>query len=377
MQPGHRRRRSRVPRALDALGRAHDSRRSSAKLAGRTSGAGPAARGRARRTRRRCPRSAQRATSTEPRVASLGLGRALWRHGKTAERPRADRGRRSRSSSASPGRSSCSRTSAPRRWTRSAGGREEAIEWAEKGIALAGELGVENVVRHLQMRGLARVDLGDCAGLEDMRRRSTLALRLGLGIETGTSYLNLGEMIAAFEDLDAGPSCLDASLEFARRRGLTHHEMWTRGARLWHLYERGRVGRAPRRGEELLRWDREQGGTQIEVNVLLATTPVLAHRGRSPRPRGRSRSSSLARARSAIRRSLGPALTAGCARRGGSGKLDEARLASSRSSRASRAVGSRSSRLCLPSSESASRPATRRPPSVSLRHAEALRAPSP
>ena len=46
----------------------------------------------------------------------------------------------------------------PRPSTRSAGAPQQAIEWAEKGLALARELGVENVVRHLQMRGLARID---------------------------------------------------------------------------------------------------------------------------------------------------------------------------------------------------------------------------
>jgi tetratricopeptide (TPR) repeat protein len=139
---------------------------------------------------------------------------------------------------------------------------------------------VENIVRHLQMRGLARIDLGDFDGVEDIRDALALSLRLGLGIETGTSYLNLGEMVGVLESLAGGLGLADASLEFARSRGLTHHVMWTRAARLWYLYELGEWDELLEEADDVLRWDRAQGGTQIELNALIATAPVLAQRGR-------------------------------------------------------------------------------------------------
>jgi tetratricopeptide (TPR) repeat protein len=160
------------------------------------------------------------------------------------------------------------------------GGRSrEAIDWAEKGIALAAELGIENVVRHLQFRGLCRVDLGDPGGIDDLREALDLSLRLGLGIETGTSYLNLAEAIAPFEGVAESLELIEASLEFSRRRGLRHHEMWSRATRLWHLYDLGEWDELLRDSEEILAWDRAQGGTQIEVYVLLTTTQAQAHRG--------------------------------------------------------------------------------------------------
>ena len=82
------------------------------------------------------------------------------------------------------------------------------------------------------------------------------------------------------ESLAAGLELTESSLDFARRRGLTHHEMWTRSARLWYLFDLGKWDELLREAEEVLQWDREQGGTQIELNVLTATAPVLAHRGR-------------------------------------------------------------------------------------------------
>ncbi len=208
----------------------------------------------------------------------VGLARALWRHGKTVRAQELIR-------EAMPILEREPGVELLLAYERAAsvdamGGRPtEAIAWAEKGIALAGELGVENVVRHLQMRGVARLELGDPEGLEDMRQALDLSLRLGLGIETGTSYLNLGEMIAPFEDLHASSELLDASLDFARRRGLTHHEMWTRGSQLFHLYERGRWDELLQEAEEVLHWDQSRGGTQIGVWVLRLSAPVLAQRG--------------------------------------------------------------------------------------------------
>lgn len=70
------------------------------------------------------------------------------------------------------------------------------------------------------------------------------------------------------------------SREFARARGLTHHEVWSRASRLWQLYELGEWDELLEEAEPLARWDRAQGGTQIEVGVLIACAPVHAHRGR-------------------------------------------------------------------------------------------------
>ena len=86
-------------------------------------------------------------------------------------------------------------------------------------------------------------------------------------------------MLSPFESLDVSFELLEASQEFARRRGLTHHVMWTRGSKLWHFYETGRWDELLAEADEVLQWDAEQGGTQIEVSALGAKAPVLVHRG--------------------------------------------------------------------------------------------------
>jgi class 3 adenylate cyclase/tetratricopeptide (TPR) repeat protein len=210
--------------------------------------------------------------------AKLGLARALWRHGHTA-RARDLTYEAVEVVEREPGPELVMAYGRAAAAATLAGRSREGFEWAEKGIVLAREVGVEDVARHLQMRGISRLELGDAEGLEDMRDALELSLRLGLGIETGTSYLNYAEMLAPFEPLSSSLAILGDSLEFARRRGLTHHEMWTKGAMLWYLYELGRWDELVDEAGELIRWDTEQGRTQIGVGARLSIAPVHAHRG--------------------------------------------------------------------------------------------------
>ena len=212
-------------------------------------------------------------------LAKLGLARALWRRGDTG---------RARELTYD-GVAVLERDPGPDlvgAYERAAvvdalGGRSrEGMAWAEKAIALAGRVGIENVCRSLQMRGLGRIDLGDLAGgLDDMREALELSLRLGLGFETGSAYGNLGELTALHENIEAGLELIDAGRDFARSRGLTHHEMWSRASRLWVLHELGRWDELLDESEAILEWDRAHSGTQIEVGVLTTRAPVRAHRG--------------------------------------------------------------------------------------------------
>ena len=256
-------------------------------------------------------------------LGMVGLARALWRHGQTT-RAHELIGEAIPILEREPGAELLLAYERAASIDALGGRPNEAFAWAEKGIALADELGLENIVRHLQMRGLARLDLGDTGGLEDLREALDLSLRLGLGIETGTSYLNLGEVIAPFEPLSSSRQLIEASLDFARRRGLVHHEMWSRSSRLWLLYELGEWDELLREHDELLVWDRGQGRTQIEVNVLLAASPVFAQRGAVEEAQ-RYAAIFLPRAREiGDPQTLGPALVVGALVHALSGNFNEA-----------------------------------------------------
>ena len=211
-------------------------------------------------------------------LAMLGLSRALWRHGNTARAHELTLGTiPTLEGDAGPDLvRACSQAAGED----VLGGRPEAGQaWAERGITLASDLGVENVVRLLQFRGIARLDLGDLAGLDDMREAIDRGLALGLGIETATAYGNLGTTIADFEDLAAALEMVDAGHDLARQRGLTHHEMWSRTTRCNFLYELGEWDELLREVDVVLQWDRDQGRTQIEVFALMLASPVHVQRG--------------------------------------------------------------------------------------------------
>ena len=67
----------------------------------------------------------------------------------------------------------------------------EAVAAADRALALAAELGLPEPAFALHRRGVARCDLGEADGLEDMRRALQLALEQGLGRETAVIYGNL------------------------------------------------------------------------------------------------------------------------------------------------------------------------------------------
>jgi tetratricopeptide (TPR) repeat protein len=103
-------------------------------------------------------------------LAQLGLARALWRHGRTSRaRELTYQAVGTLESHGGPDLVVAYERAAG---ADALGGRSrEAIDWAEKGLALAAELGVENVVRLLQMRGIARDELGIQAGTSSSPRR--------------------------------------------------------------------------------------------------------------------------------------------------------------------------------------------------------------
>ena len=75
-----------------------------------------------------------------------------------------------------------------------AGHASEALDWANKGLALADDLGGLPRVRPraLDARGMARCDLGDFAGgMDDLREGLALGLELGSGYDTAVIYNNL------------------------------------------------------------------------------------------------------------------------------------------------------------------------------------------
>ena len=100
-------------------------------------------------------------------------------------------------------------------------GRSEAgIRYAERALSLAEELGLDRPARAIGYRGLARAQLGDPGGLEDMREALALAVDAGQGREAAEQYNNLGFELWVFDGPAASLEVLRAGITFAQPRGL-------------------------------------------------------------------------------------------------------------------------------------------------------------
>jgi class 3 adenylate cyclase/tetratricopeptide (TPR) repeat protein len=160
------------------------------------------------------------------------------------------------------------------------GGRfAEAAPLIDKGLAVAAERGVVNVIALLGARAALRGYQGDPAALDDCREARDIGLRLGLGRATAVAMNNLADGTGYFVGLRPARELWDEVIEFSHGRGLTHLEMWQRGERLRALYHLGDWDELEREAHEVLHWEQEHGGGQLEVLGHIYLTEVLVHRG--------------------------------------------------------------------------------------------------
>jgi class 3 adenylate cyclase/tetratricopeptide (TPR) repeat protein len=160
------------------------------------------------------------------------------------------------------------------------GGRyEEATALVEKGLSLAAELGVEDVMSLVMARATVLGYAGDPRAVDDSVAARDLGLRLGLGRATSIAMNNLADARAHFESIRTARGAWDDAIEFSKARGLRFSEMWQRGERLRALYHLGEWDDLRSEADEVLGWVQGHGGGQLEVFVRLYLSDVLAHRG--------------------------------------------------------------------------------------------------
>ena len=160
-----------------------------------------------------------------------------------------------------------------------AGHPQRAMAYVEKGLALAEELGVADVVALLQARATARGYDGDPGAVDDLRESVDLGLRLGLGRATAVAMNNLADGLSVFESMHAGRAAWDEGIEFSRARGLDAAAIWCRGERLRALYHLGEWGELEQEAGEVLGWVEERGGGQLAVFAHVELAQLLVHRG--------------------------------------------------------------------------------------------------
>ena len=156
----------------------------------------------------------------------------------------------------------------------------ECLAFANKSIALAEELGVEDrVLFARQAQGTALCELGDPGGIEVLRAALSTALELGGGMVAGVAYNNLGHFLWVMHSAREGLETKREGMEFAAHRGLVGNLRWIRMETMWLLFDLGDWDEVLTTASELLEV------TQDEETQLTAVAPafqslVLTFRGR-------------------------------------------------------------------------------------------------
>jgi class 3 adenylate cyclase/tetratricopeptide (TPR) repeat protein len=153
----------------------------------------------------------------------------------------------------------------------------EATPLVEKGLALASELGLEDVTILSNARASVAGYQGDPAALEYLRGAIELGLRLGLGRSTSVAMNNLGDGLGYFVGMREALVQWNDAIEFSRTRGLRDPEMWQRGERLRALYHLGEWDELRSEADEILDWDEQTGGGQLGVVARIGLADVLVH----------------------------------------------------------------------------------------------------
>jgi class 3 adenylate cyclase/tetratricopeptide (TPR) repeat protein len=157
----------------------------------------------------------------------------------------------------------------------------EALDWADKALALADALGGLPRIRPraLDVRGMARCDLGDFGGMDDLRAGLALGLELGSGYDTAVLYSNLAEPVWLVEGPRAAMAVCEDGVDFAERRGLSEAAMWLRASTLGPLLDLGRWEEAVVLADEAIAWDLAHGGDYLAIGCRRCVTVILAWQG--------------------------------------------------------------------------------------------------
>ena len=160
-----------------------------------------------------------------------------------------------------------------------AGRAAECIVSSDAAIAMATEFGLDELVaRTLQYRGVARTELGDAGGLDDLRE-SIERLRGASAVSVGIGHLNLADATWMSIGAERGLELHRATQAFCVSRGLRGSLWWSKSESTWMLFDLGRWDELLATVEEVVESHDETGGLQALALGLPYQALVLARRG--------------------------------------------------------------------------------------------------
>jgi class 3 adenylate cyclase/tetratricopeptide (TPR) repeat protein len=132
------------------------------------------------------------------------------------------------------------------------GERDDAIRLGHEALAMAEELGIDELRAHaLNNIGASRVAKGDRGGLDDLEQSLAIAVAAN-SPETVRGYGNLASNLTGLGELERAFAMNEEGLRAAERFGLGDHLKWQTAELVWHQYFNGRWDDALRRLDALI-----------------------------------------------------------------------------------------------------------------------------
>jgi class 3 adenylate cyclase/tetratricopeptide (TPR) repeat protein len=165
------------------------------------------------------------------------------------------------------------------RFLRNDGRDEEAIEVGREALAMAEQLGLDELCANaLCTLGVARAETGDLGGVEDLERSIVIAQGAG-SPESVRALLNLGSILARLGDLPRAFTLHAEGHQAAERFGDLGGIRWLQAERLYADYWSGRADDALWRAEDIVR--EVEAGTphRMELDARLVRGWIRLERG--------------------------------------------------------------------------------------------------
>jgi class 3 adenylate cyclase/tetratricopeptide (TPR) repeat protein len=160
-----------------------------------------------------------------------------------------------------------------------AGRSSEALDVIEKALVLAEQLEITKSPQLYQYRGIARSELGDPDGVEDVRHGLQLALDAGDLAAASVGFSNLASTLYAQSATEALDVWNDGT-DFATKRNLRGNRYWQLAESAWALFDLGRWDEVVARATEVVEWA-DSGGLRYAAALAAPQHAlVLLRRGR-------------------------------------------------------------------------------------------------
>jgi predicted ATPase/class 3 adenylate cyclase len=135
------------------------------------------------------------------------------------------------------------------------------------------------LAKALDLRGMVRCDMGDLAGIEDLRKAVALGESSGDPDAEIQTCNNFADMMWLTEGPAQGLQLSEKTQSIARAYGHLHDATWAKLGSLFIVYELGNWDRVSLDAREIAAWGQEHGASLITANARIFDALIRFHRG--------------------------------------------------------------------------------------------------